>query len=255
MRPYLSTVILLVVISLTMTGCSEADWKAIGETLDAIAASGEQVRRQREAEAARKAQVTEEERRQFDLAIYKTAQKISEAIEPTNPIVRSYALQLAAKFPGEYNVPQICSIWYHLKENWRYVSDPRTKEYLAPASETIKVGLAGDCDDFAILMASLIEAIGGRARIILTMAAEPSDHAYCEVYIGNGEVERKKVFQSIAGHLDRTLTFYARQDENADYWVNLDWWADYPAGPYFKAQYEIYTYPDGTWEKHSWKKN
>ena len=44
--------------------------------------------------------------------------------------------------------------------NWVYVNDPAGTDYYAKASESLRL-LRGDCDDYAILMASLIESIGG----------------------------------------------------------------------------------------------
>jgi transglutaminase-like putative cysteine protease len=94
------------------------------------------------------------------------AKEVAEAIDYKNPVTRNYAVKLASEYPGEYNVGQICSVYEHIRYNWKYVSDPSGRDYYASASETIGNGLAGDCDDFAILMAAAIEAIGGSSRII-----------------------------------------------------------------------------------------
>jgi len=241
-----------------LSGCSEADWNAIGQTLDELAAQGREIRLQREAEEREREAKKREIQRQYELEINELAKKVSATIKPTNPIVRDYAVNLAKKYPGQYSVAQICAIWYHLKENWKYVNDPRSKEYLAPASETIKVGLAGDCDDFAILMASLIEAIGGSARVVIAQGKSGA-HAYCEVYMASNEQGSQAVINSIATRdffkklfselrIVSNHRFHYHKDSVGGCWLNLDWSADYPGGPFFEATRQIFIYADGTWE-------
>jgi hypothetical protein len=127
-------------------------------------------------------------------------------VEPGNSIVRHEAVVLAAKYPGDHTIDQICSIYSYLnhgddsKKGWSYVSDPKGIDYFMYANETLKIGEdancagAGDCDDFAILTAALVESIGGSARIILAQNNSSGGHAYAEVYIGrlndqNSQVE------------------------------------------------------------------
>ena len=180
------------------------------------------------------------------------------AIEPTNPIVRSFAVSLAKRYPGPYNVGQICAIYEYLRSHWKYVNDPRGFDYFAPASESIISGLAGDCDDFAILMASLIEAIGGASRVVLASRHDGTGHAYAEVYIGRNFREAKQVMDSLYSTYtkehslqvflhwlkNRNFVFYYHQDITGC-WLNLDWSATHPGGPFFKADLEIAVFPDG----------
>ena len=69
--------------------------------------------------------------------------------------------------------------------NWKYVNDPKGFEYFSPASETIKLKLSGDCDDFAIVMAATLQAIGANTRVVMAYG-EKSGHAYAEVNMGEG---------------------------------------------------------------------
>ena len=99
-------------------------------------------------------------------AIDSIKREIDEKVEVGKPDVRNQAVRLAAEHSGDRRIDQICSIYDHLSEDWRYVSDPKAMEYYSSASHTIKIGEdkgcsgAGDCDDFAILMSSLIESVG-----------------------------------------------------------------------------------------------
>ncbi len=121
---------------------------------------------------------------------------INMRIEPAHPFVRDAALLMVAKFsvpedspgPGGPTINQICSIYSYLKngdyppiKGWIYVNDPRGSDYFNYANESVSIGDrsdctgAGDCDDFAILMASLVESIGGTTRIILAITTAPEN--------------------------------------------------------------------------------
>ena len=134
-----------------------------------------------------------------EIKISDLKEKINAAIEPSNPLVHDESLLMVAKFsePGDSAIKQICSIYSYLKngdrpiKGWIYAPDPRGSEYFNYANESIRIGDksgctgAGDCDDFAILMASLVESIGGTTRIILAFNNSTGGHAYAEVYLGN----------------------------------------------------------------------
>ena len=118
--------------------------------------------------------------------------EINEKVDVEKPLTRNTAVVIAAKYPGEYNIDQIASIYDYLKDGWYYVNDPRGIDYYSSASETLQLGKelkcvgAGDCDDFAILMSALIESIGGTTRIIIAYNKN-SGHAYTEVYLGQAD--------------------------------------------------------------------
>ena len=108
-----------------------------------------------------------------------------------NERVRSKALVITSDFSGERTIDQICAIYDYMKNGsgplreWSYKSDPRGEEYFQYANYTLKMGEAGscvgmgDCDDFAILMAALIESIGAISRIVLAYG-KTGGHAYTE---------------------------------------------------------------------------
>ncbi len=180
------------------------------------------------------------------LKLFKDAMDIDE--EQT----RLYALDLAAKYPGEFNIDQICEVYSELYKNWKYVNDPRGREYVAKASTTIKAGLKGDCDDFAILMATMIESIGGETRVVGAYNYEIGGHAYTEVNIGDPEEipthleavnkHYSKFFGKLFGRTKVDSLNY-RVDEDGNVWLNLDWTSKYPGGKYFVADETVYYYP------------
>lgn len=172
-----------------------------------------------------------------------TLAKLKEKVDVENPVTREFYLQLASKSPGKYNIGQLAYIYTYLFSNWKYVSDPRGREYFASASESIRNGLVGDCDDFAILMAACIEGIGGGARITFAENSE-SGHAFTEAYVTNN---KEDVQELVNGILTYTTTIYGkvvattmnyRTDTDGKIWFNMDWNSPAPGSVYFKSDRE-----------------
>src|SRR5690606_1116605 len=102
--------------------------------------------------------------------------KILKAIEYNNPKVRNFALSATTKhfrdIKGYHKYRQTIqcfAVFKEIQSNWNYVNDPKGREYIASASESLQ-HFSGDCDDHAILMAATIRAIGGTPRLIHTQA-------------------------------------------------------------------------------------
>ena len=82
---------------------------------------------------------------------------------------------------------QLEILWRHAYRNWLYVHDPYAgTDTWRSASETIeayyfaeKKGYTGDCDDFAILMASFARQVGFESHIVLAVN-QNGGHAYAE---------------------------------------------------------------------------
>ena len=185
-----------------------------------------------------------------------------ERTDTENQYVLDEAALLAAKYPGDLTMDQICSIYTYLKngdeakKGWSYVRDRRGPDYYRYANESLKMGDkagcsgVGDCDDFAILMSSLIESIGGTTRIILAHNNTTGGHAYTEVYLGNLNVQNNQV-EGIASWLKEKFNadkIYTHIDTNTkDVWLNMDWGLDekgiaHPGGPFFKGDKHIVLY-------------
>jgi hypothetical protein len=179
------------------------------------------------------------------------AKKYAQAIDYTNPITRDYAIQLAAKWPGKFHIGQICEIYDHLYKNWRYVNDPWGVDFISPASRTIQANLAGDCDDFAVLMAAMIAAIGGSPRIIIAWNNDVG-HAYAEVFMGD-EANLKECAKTIFDRYKIFDPIHYHKEASGDCWLNLDWSAKFPGGTFFSATRELAVSLDGTYKVYKAK--
>jgi transglutaminase-like putative cysteine protease len=56
-------------------------------------------------------------------------------------------------------------LFYFVRDNFEYVSDPTAYEYVKTAKESLISG-GGDCDDASVLLANLLDAIGIRSRFV-----------------------------------------------------------------------------------------
>lgn len=164
----------------------------------------------------------------------------------TLPYTKNFANQLAGRVEGSYNFRQVCEIFNYCYKKWEYVSDPKDSEFVAKASESIAFKLRGDCDDFAVLMASCILAIGGDASITIASNRD-SAHAYAELNITDMDIEGiKKVLAETYPHL--SIQDIAIRHDNYGTWLSLDWQAEYPGGPYWESEKRShYCRRDGSW--------
>jgi tetratricopeptide (TPR) repeat protein len=177
----------------------------------------------------------------------------SARVEPDNSKVHGEALALVAKYPGDYTIDQICSIYEYLKKGWHYVRDPRGIDYFMYANESMAIGKgsgcagAGDCDDFAILMSALVESIGGTTRIILAHNENIGGHAFTEVYLGQLNDQNSQVNDIINWLFQKYKTekiFVHIETDTNEVWLNLDWGADekgntHPGGPFYQGDKHI----------------
>ncbi|TFH50344.1 MAG: tetratricopeptide repeat protein, partial [Methanothrix sp.] len=150
---------------------------------------------------------------------------------------------------GSLNIKQICNIYDYMCGNWGYINDPRGLDWFQNATYTMKMGDLGykmgfgDCDDFAILMASFIENIGGATTVVLASDPGRSGHVYAEVYLGRlGQDE-----ENINSIIEWLRKKYSNQDigydipdpASGEVWLCLDYNALCPGGPPVKMARNI----------------
>lgn len=162
----------------------------------------------------------------------KTVKEIHSKLNYKDSVVRNFAVLHSLQYFDDYyskygNTARLLSLFRFIRENFKYVPDARRDEYFATPRETILNGLGGDCDDHAILMASCMRAIGGITRIVLIRG-----HAYPELYCGD-----KKEFEEMKSAIvqlftDTPVTQIYFHEYNDQYWINLDYTAMHPGGPY-----------------------
>lgn len=112
-----------------------------------------------------------------------------------DPVVREAAISIVKNagvashdFAGELN-----AVFQHVRDRIRFTRDPAGVEALQAPAYTLRVG-AGDCDDKATLLASLLRAIGHPAqlafRVIGVDRKQPGrfSHVYVVAQLGAKKV-------------------------------------------------------------------
>jgi transglutaminase-like putative cysteine protease len=139
---------------------------------------------------------------------------VNRLVEPVKPDIRDKAAEVARSYPGAYNIYQVCALFEMVKENIEYVSDPRGDDVWEPANVTLRVG-AGDCEDQAILLSSMIEAIGGTTRVYVT-----DNHAFTGIYIGKGDIATENAIKGVRAFYGDVDVNYITDEYGS--WLILD---------------------------------
>jgi len=160
---------------------------------------------------------------------------LQEACDFESSVTRNYSAKLASQSPGAFNIGQVCDIYKEVQPNWKYVNDPRSNEFFAKASSTIsEMNLTGDCDDFAVVLYSLITAIGGKARINFAYS-KYGGHAFTEVDIS--EMPDSKLLRTVQRKFgDYSIPDLKCRKDARGQWLNLDWWVKHPGGKYYEYE-------------------
>jgi PKD repeat protein len=196
----------------------------------------------------------------FNISASDLQKIINIRIEPGKLITDA---KIRANSEGSNNIVQACNIYDNLTKNWMYSSDMRSGEdygdYYQYANQSFSLAKngwtgGGDCDDYAILMASMLEAMGMTARIIMAYGANES-HAYPEVLLGNSindidAINKIKKLIQIRYNLANLKDVHVHVDHsNHEVWLNLDWGEKpyksarrHPGFDYFKADTHMAIY-------------
>lgn len=166
--------------------------------------------------------------------------RILEAIEYNDPKVRNFALLATSKHFRNHNeqdakrrLIQSFAIFKEIQSRWNYVNDPKNREYIATATESLQ-HFSGDCEDHAILMCASIKAIGGVTRLIHTEA-----HIYPELLIGTKadlEYALYLIKEELFVKESKNKSIHYHIDERGQIWLNLDYTAKYPGGPFMSDE-------------------
>jgi hypothetical protein len=166
--------------------------------------------------------------------------KIIRAIEYKNPQVRNFAVMATTQnfknvkgYADYRTIIQCFAVFKEINERWNYVSDPKDGDYIASASESLDY-LSGDCDDHSILMAAAVRAIGGTPRLIHTKG-----HIYPEILIGTRndlETVNFLIKNILFVKESKGKQLHYHIDERNQIWLNLDYTAKYPGGPFMSEE-------------------
>ena len=115
-------------------------------------------------------------------------------VQPNDPIIKQVADKIATISCNSNKICQAKAIFYFVRDNLDYVSDPNRFEYVKSARESLISG-GGDCDDASVLLANLEEAIGIKTRFVFIPG-----HVYIQLW------------------LPKALSRYKTEDD----WISID---------------------------------
>lgn len=183
-----------------------------------------------------------------------TASGIYSAFEPENSSVVNKSIELTEEFRTKDRVSRICAIFDFLYKGWNYSKDPFGMEYFEKAGVSIHT-MTGDCDDYSILMVSMLRSIDEDSRVICV-----SGHAYPEVYIGKdlNSAEVETMLQEIndyytergSGRKITRLNYH--NDQDGTFWLNLDYQQRRPGGRFYEYSEDaehLVIYSNGTYRR------
>lgn len=183
--------------------------------------------------------------------VFSREQQLLDAIDYNDSTTINFARNIATdnfneytKLGGDRRWVQYFSIFKEIKTKWVYVFDPLDEEYFSKSSETIRLlqhndKFKGDCDDYSIVTAGCIRAIGGEVRLVRTEVTMEDGrvigHLYPEVKIGDEKdlesvtyLLKNILFEKEIG--DNPIHYYV--DPKGFVWLNFDYNDPYPGGRY-----------------------
>ena len=104
-------------------------------------------------------------------------------IVPDDLAVWEAAAEAISDHPGEFSLNQLLDIYDWVHENVFYQNVPIDMWPPYPPNETLDTK-SGDCKNQAVLIASMVEATGGSARVLYIPECR---HAFSEVYLGTDQ--------------------------------------------------------------------
>lgn len=166
-----------------------------------------------------------------------------------NERIVSEVFNITGKTSG-YNIKDACDVFDYVNRHWKYRYEGNA-DFFFGASQTINEGYKGDCDDYSIVMSSLLKSMGFNTRIV-TVTNETSGHAYPELYIGSSKETTHKILRYLQVRYPYAENIWYSNRElkggELQYWLNFDWSGSngykHPGGVYFEGAQVIY-YPSG----------
>lgn len=112
------------------------------------------------------------------------SQVVRAAVRDPRMAARLKAMEIVRGLPDKAWRAEMEAIYYWVNENIRFVKDIRGVETIQFPAQTLEFG-QGDCDDQAVLIASLLESIGHPTRFV-AVGFKPGlySHVLAETKIG-----------------------------------------------------------------------
>jgi transglutaminase-like putative cysteine protease len=154
--------------------------------------------------------------------------------QATNVIVSN----ILANNSNTYSIQAVADAFDWVRDHIVYTNDPT--DYWQSASETLS-WRTGDCEDYAILLASMIDQMGGNARVNVI-----DGHAFPSVFVGSNASVLDDISEAISSHYQTQVPVYFMNDTTG-YWMVID-----PTGFPYAGGLPTLSGPVLSNEEHTW---
>lgn len=127
--------------------------------------------------------------------------------------VSALVTQVQLQEPGSYSLQQLIYVFDWVRENIEYTADPSDKWQSSMDTLVLR---GGDCEDHAILVATMVRELGGCARFNLI-----DGHAFATVFIGDEYTDLTAIRMAISSHYGTLVPVHYLVDD-AGYWMTMD---------------------------------
>ena len=165
-------------------------------------------------------------------------ERVNELVNFNSDNVASAAENATENLGTEYNIGKVCAIFNYVNDNCVYTEDPDGDNWYSP--DEFLNSLQGDCEDYAMLIAAMVNEVGGTSRVYLT-----NDHAFAAVYVGNTSEEFQAASADVQNYYGTILETHAMIDETG-YWMVADPLGTFYMGGFAVGQSPVEMY-NGSW--------
>jgi transglutaminase-like putative cysteine protease len=96
----------------------------------------------------------------------KGLEEVNKVYNKNNPQIKFVADKIAASSCEENRVCYAKALYYFIRDNIKYVSDPNEMEYIESPEIVLKTG-AADCESGSLLLLNMMESIGIDGQVVL----------------------------------------------------------------------------------------
>ncbi len=150
---------------------------------------------------------------------YRTSHNTANYYERLNGLVNysqvsAKANEFSSQYSGARSIYAMLAAFDFVHQNVVYTADPPGRDVWSSPKDTL-ASMKGDCEDYTILYASLVGALGGACRAMLT-----DRHMFSVVYAGNLS-NLKAIERAVSLYYDQELELAFFSDK-LGYWIVAD---------------------------------
>ncbi len=151
----------------------------------------------------------------YEINYYHYYDKTNELVTPDSPSIIYRARLETEQLGSVYKISKVAAIFDYANEDLTYVLEPEGEDEWQRPEELLST-MEGDCEDYSLLIAAMVNAIGGTSRMYLI-----EGHAFAAIYVGDTIRDLESAEDSINAYYNADLKIHYLEDETG-YWIVAD---------------------------------